>query len=408
MTFKQEYDVIIIGGGLVGASMACALSSLPLNIAIIEAFPFRSNSQPSYDARSIALAYGSKKIFEATDVWQDLEADATPIKHIHVSSKGQFGATRLNAKDESLDALGYVIENRVIGNALLKKIGKCNNIDLICPAQLSTLQIKEKHAETIIETEGNSIQLQAKLIIGADGGNSKVRNLLNIESTTKQYQQTAIISNVTPGKAHNNIAYERFTQQGPIAVLPMTENRCSLVLTVDETNAESVLALNDDDFLRYLEQRFGFRCGGFDKTSARHAYPLSLMQIDEHFKNRAVIIGNAAHTLHPIAGQGFNLGMRDVSTLAEVISNAWHKNQDFGLESVLQQYAELRKKDQKTVARITDNLAKIFSNDFFPLAKARAKGLVIADLAPPIKHLMAKNAMGLSGTLPRLSRGLPL
>ena len=413
MGARKKYDILIVGGGMIGASMACALGDQtieekPLRIAVIEAFPFRSNNQPSYDARSIALAYGSKRIFDSLNLWNDIEKNATAIKHIHVSNKGRFGVTRINAQDEKLDALGYVIENRVIGNALIGRMSEYDNIDLICPAKLENLEINKDKASVTIIQDDKKRTLEAKLVIGADGGNSKVRELLSIESTTKDYQQTAIISNVTPGKPHNNIAYERFTQQGPIAVLPMSDKRCSLVLTVNADQTEDVLAMDDETFLNYLEERFGYRTGGFTKTSKRFSYPLSLMKIKEHYKSRAVIIGNAAHTLHPIAGQGFNLGIRDVSSLAEIITDAIKNKQDIGDISVLKEYQRQREKDQQKVAFITDNLANIFSNEFYPLAKARSKGLLLADLLPGVKHLLAKEAMGTSGTLPKLSRGLPL
>lgn len=407
-TPNTQFDVIIVGGGMVGASLACALSALPLKIAIIEAFPFRSNQQPSYDARSIALAYGSQKIFSTLNLWQDLSDSATPIEHIHISNKGQYGVTRLHAKDESVSALGYVIENRVLGNALLKNIESKKNVHLICPATLEDLSIDQDTATLSIKHENKIRQLSAKLVVGADGAKSKVRDALNIKANTKDYQQTAIISNITPGKCHNNTAYERFTPEGPIAILPMSDNRCSLVMTVDKANEEKVLSLDDAAFLTYLEQRFGFRCGGFVKTSKRHAYPLSLMQTNEHFKSRAVIIGNAAHTVHPIAGQGFNLGIRDVAALADVLSDACNNNEDIGAQSVLAAYMDYRQRDQKNVALITDSLAQIFSNEIFPLTKIRAKGLVITDLLPPIKKCVVKHAMGLTGKLPRLSRGIKL
>ncbi len=408
MSNQEQYDLLIIGGGMIGASMACAIANLPLRIAIIEAFPFRANNQPSYDARSIALAYGSKRIFETLDLWSAMAQDATPIEHIHISNKGQFGVTRLHAKDERLDALGYVLENRIIGNALLEKISGYDNIDLICPAKLESLEIHADQALVTISENDKKRQLQAKLIIGADGGNSKVREILNIKTSTKDYQQTAIISNVTPGKPHQNIAYERFTPQGPIAVLPMSDNRCSLVLTVNSDQTDEVMAMNNESFLAYLEKRFGYRTGGFTQTSKRFSYPLSLMKIKQHYKHRAVIIGNAAHTLHPIAGQGFNLGIRDVSSLAEVIADAVKQQQDIGDISVLEKYKQQRDTDQKKVAFITDSLANIFSNDFYPLAKARSKGLLLVDLMPSTKHLLAKEAMGISGKLPKLSRGVTL
>ncbi len=405
---ENQFDVVIIGGGMVGASMACALASLPIKIAIIEAYPFRSNNQPSYDARSIALAYGSKIIFETLGLWESLQQNATPIEHIHISNKGQFGVTRLHAKDENLEALGYVIENRLLGNSLLEKLNQYSNIHLICPAKLDDLNIHDDYAELNITQNDQAIRLQSKLVIGADGGNSKVREIIDIPEKTKAYKQTAIISNVSPGKPHDNIAYERFTNQGPIALLPMSDNRCSLVLTVNDENKDEVMAMDDTLFLQYLEERFGFRTGGFKKTSKRHAYPLSLMRIEEHYKPRAVIIGNAAHTLHPIAGQGFNLGLRDVAVLADTLANAIVEQKDVGETSVLENYAKLRSKDQKKVAFITDSLAKIYSNDFFLIAKARSKGLAVTDIMPTIKHRVAKEAMGLAGKLPKLSRGLPL
>ena len=404
----NSFDVIIIGGGMVGATMAVALSALPIKIAIVEAFPFHSDTQPSYDARSIALAYGSKRIFETLSVWQSMQANTCPIKKIHVSSQGQIGSTRLNAEEEGLEALGYVVENRIIGNALLEKIASLKNIELICPAKLIGLTFSPEQANVVIEHQAQTISLTGKLVIGADGANSRVRELLNISSSTKSYEQTAIISNVTPAKPHNNIAYERFTPQGPVAVLPMTENRCSLVFTVADKDVETTLALDDQAFLDNLENRFGYRTGGFVKTSKRFAYPLSLMKVKQHFSHRAVIIGNAAHSLHPIAGQGFNLGIRDVSSLAEIIADALRNQQDFGSENVLQQYELSRKKDQTNVAFITDSLAQVFSNSLLPLANLRSKGLILSDVVSPLKHTMAKHAMGLSGKLPRLSRGLPL
>ncbi len=391
-----------------GATLAVALAKLPLQIAVIEAFPFRSNNQPSYDARSVALNYGSKKVFKSLAVWSELEAAASPIKKIHVSSQGQFGVTRLNAQDEGLDALGYVIENRVLGNVLLKQIEQHDNVTLICPAQLTDLSFNEDQAQVRIVQQDKSIPLNAQLIVGADGENSKVRELLDINVHKKDYQQTAIVSNVTPGKPHDNIAYERFTPEGPIAILPMTENRCSLVFTVASQASASIMELDDKDFLNELEKRFGFRTGGFSKTSKRFCYPLSLMKIDKHFKQRAVIIGNAAHALHPIAGQGFNLGVRDVASLVEVIADALRQQSDIGSSDVLALYEKARKKDQNTVARITDGLAQVFSNTLFPLTKLRSRGLLLADVIPPIKHSMAQHAMGLAGRLPRITRGLPL
>jgi len=408
MDTQTDFDVLIVGGGMVGASMACTLGNQNLSVGVIEAFPLRSNSQPSYDARSIALAYGSRKILESLGIWKLLKSDITPIKKIHISDQGHFGVTRLDSNQEGVDALGYVVENRIIGSALNEKLAQFDNIQLICPAKLIDLNLEEEFATITVEQDSQQRVLKSKLIIAADGGNSAVRKQLDIDSHHWEYGQTAVISTVSPRKSHNNIAYERFTASGPVALLPLSENRCSLVLTVRDENKEEILALNDAQFLSHLEQRFGYRLGGFHKTAKRSAYPLSMMRAKEHIRNRVVFIGNAAHTVHPIAGQGFNLGIRDVSQLAETLIVNHRANRDLGSLEVLKQYEKRRKPDQIKVAAITDTLARVFSNEFAPLAHIRSSGLFLADVIPPLKHQIARQAMGITGRLPRLSRGLAI
>lgn len=406
MKTQHDFDVIIVGGGMVGASMACTLGDQNLSVAVIEAFPLRSNAQPSYDARSIALAYGSRKILQSLEIWDQLKNKVTPIKKIHISDQGSFGITRLDSQQEGVDALGYVVENRIIGTALTEKLAQFANIELICPAKLIKLSLTEDHASLVLEQENTQRTLTCKLVIAADGGNSGVRKQLGIDIHHWEYGQSAVISTVSPRKPHHNIAYERFTSSGPVALLPLGENRCSLVLTVRDENKAEILALSDAKFLSLLEQRFGFRMGGFHKTAKRVAYPLSMMRTKEPIRKRVVLIGNAAHTVHPIAGQGFNLGIRDVSQLAETLILNHRCGVDIGALEVLKQYQKRRKPDQIKVAVITDTLARVFSNQFAPLAHLRSSGLLLTDILPPIKHQIAQQAMGITGSLPRLSRGL--
>ena len=416
-----DKDILIVGGGMVGASMACALANLGYRIGVIEAFAFsrpsgstgqtnnQSNMQPSFDARSIALAEGSRRIFDTLGLWDDMVDSACPIQTIHISDQGHWGNTRLRAEEMGVDGLGYVIENRAIGAALMAKLDRSENVELIAPANLIGLQADTHHARAIIEKESHSHSLSARLIIAADGGNSAVRKLLSIGTDQTDYDQTAIIANVGTNQNHQQIAYERFTRTGPLALLPMTgDKRYSLVLTVKQNQAHDILSLDDENFLALLQARFGFRAGRFVRTSKRHAYPLSLVRIQKHTDDRVVFIGNAAHTLHPVAGQGFNLGIRDVAALAQVLADAKEQSQDPGETSTLTRYEQWRLKDQDNVARITDSLVKIFSNDLFPLNRVRSKGLIATNLMPAAKTSVARHAMGLSGRMTKLARGIPL
>ena len=402
----QHYDLLIIGGGMVGASLACALANQPLRVGVVEAVPFRSDAQPSYDDRSIALAYGSRKIFEGIGLWQQVKEIATPIKKIHISDRGHFGATRMDAAHEGYPALGYVVENRDLGQLFAKQLSSFSNIELICPAQLKHFTINANDAEVVIERDGKIETLTTQLIIGADGGRSAVRQLSGISHSTDDYLQNAVIANISPGKDHQNVAYERFTDSGPLALLPMSDGRCSLVWTVDRDKVDEVMAWNDETFLARLQARFGMRLGLLQKIGKRKAYPLALVRADEHIRPRLALIGNAAHVLHPIAGQGFNLGIRDVAALAQVIVEA--KDNDIGLLSVLNQYDQWRKRDQRCVTGLTDGLVRIFSNQITPLVMGRNSGLLAVDIIPPVKRALMRQTMGLAGKLPKLARGIPL
>ena len=419
---NTDFDLIIIGGGLVGASLACALANSSLRIAIIEAFPFKPDDteyQPAFDARSVALSYTSKQVFDGIGLWKLInKLGVAAIKKIHVSDRGHAGVTRLNASDENVDALGYVVETRVIGKALFESLAKQKNVTVIAPAKLKNFDLTAECTSANIEVSNydNLVEnktLTAKLLVAADGDNSFVRRLSGVRIKQRNYEQSAVIANVSVDKAHNNQAFERFTDSGPLALLPMaaTNNeahRFSLVWTINSTEQEEIMSWDDEMFLRKLKERFGERAGQFIHVSKRHTYPLSLMRAQEHVRERMAIIGNAAHTLHPVAGQGFNLGLRDVAALSQVLNDAVLENKDIGDLTILNTYADWRRRDHIQTAMATDGLVRIFSNNFLPLAALRNLGLIVVDLIPPLKKVFARHAMGFVGKLPRLGRGLKL
>jgi len=404
----NDYDILIVGGGMVGASLARAISGLGLKTGIIEAYPYNSDAQPSYDDRAIALAWGSRLILEGMGTWDRLQSEVEPILDVHISDRGHCGFSRLNHKKEGVEALGYVATGHALGQALLQGVGDLADIELICPARLNHFVIKSDHAEVHIDRDGKTQRLKTKLLIGADGVESIVRKKAGIELIEKPYDQTAIIANITPGKLHNNVAYERFTDSGPLAMLPMTEGRCSLVWTAWDHEVDEIMGLSDEQFLARLQQRFGFRLGRLQHTGQRSAYPLKLRQAKEQYRSRLVLIGNAAHAVHPVTGQGYNLGIRDVSALAEVLAGAANERRDPGQLSVLKAYADWRQQDHDRVLQITDTLARVFANPLKSVTAARNLGLIGLDFIPSLKHLAARQFMGMNGRLPRLSRGLPI
>jgi len=410
---QTDFDLVIVGGGMVGASLACALGNLPIKVAMIEAFNPKLDTPPSYDDRAIALSYGTSQIFRALGLWDKLATQSTAIKQIHVSDRGHLGVTRIDHNEENVDALGYVITARDLGQVLYSALAQYRNLQILKPAQLTDVSFSDTQVNATVSINTESADdatntISAKLLVAADGGNSSVRHLLKINAQEFDYQQTAITANVSLSRPHNNIAYERFTSQGPLALLPMNAERCSLVWTRKRNEVQSILELSDEDFLQRLQREFGGRAGQFTRVGQRHAYPLKLLKANTQVQKRVTLIGNAAHTLHPIAGQGFNLGMRDVATLAQIVMEHHHAGDDIGLLRVLQPYQQWRQQDHQRIIGFTDSLVKIFSNQFAPLALARNIGLLATDIIPPLKHLLAEHTMGMAGKLPRLARGLPL
>jgi 2-octaprenyl-6-methoxyphenol hydroxylase len=334
-------------------------------------------------------------------------AEAEPIREIHVSDRGHFGFTHLSAREEAVPALGYVATARQLGQVLLARLRECADVDWLAPAEVVAVAHDAHSAHLTLERGGERRVVSAALLAAADGGQSFVRRQLDLPVRQWTYGQSAVVTNVTPGRAHRGRAFERFTDSGPLALLPMSEGRCAVVWTVRDEQLDSVMALDDEAFLEALQTRFGHRLGAFRRVGRRASYPLQLLRVRESVQQRVVLLGNAAHTLHPIAGQGFNLGLRDVAALVEEVSGAHREGRDIGETAVLQAYRAWRHDEQRQVALATDGLARLFSNPLPPLRLGRNLGLLAVDLLPFARHRLARAAMGIAGRLPRLARGLP-
>ncbi len=408
----NNYDVIIAGGGMVGSSLALALEPLGLSVAIVEPVARTSMSQPSFDDRSTALSRSTQRMFEAMGLWHEIVAAATPISSIHVSDKGRFGFSHIDAEEQGVEALGYVVINRVLGGVLQAALENVATLDFFCPARIVAASCgSETVMVTTADDHGKSGNLTCKLLVAADGANSSVREMLGITAKQVAYGQRAIIGNVLTEKPLNNCAYERFTADGPLALLPVVDERAGFVWTVSEQDADRVLGLDDQAFLAEMQQSFGYRLGSFSKVGKRASYPLALSKALRLTAQRAVLVGNAAHGLHPVAAQGFNLGLRDVAALCDCIADTLHESgsiADIGNAELLARYAQWRSSDQKKLVGFTDGIVRLFSSSRAPVRLLRDVGMLGFDLVPGVRSLFAKHTMGLAGHLPRLSRGVPL
>lgn len=411
---EHHYDVIIAGGGMIGTCLALALAPLKLRVAVVEPVQRGATEQPSFDERSTALSRSTQRMFEAMRLWPEVVAASTPIKHIHVSDQGRFGFSHIDAEEQRVDALGYVVINRVLGEVLQSRIGKVAGLDWISPARITAVRSDDDAQRVSIEKGDRDLELSCRLLVAADGANSSVREMIGIGATRVDYQQMAVIGNLLPQKPMKNIAYERFTFAGPMAVLPIADERAAFVWTLSPDAANDVLQLPDEEFTRQLRQAFGGRLGEFSKVGKRVAYPLALSKANGLTGHRSVLVGNSAHGLHPVAAQGFNLGMRDVAALCDCLFDAQqdslHSDVDFdpGNQAVLDRFADWRRTDQGKVVRFTDGLVRLFANPAKPVALLRNIGMLGFDLVPGVRRLFARHTMGLAGTLPRLSRGVPL
>jgi len=404
---KNHYDIVIAGGGMIGTSLGLALAPLKLRIAVVEAVARAEKQQPSFDDRSTALSRSSQRMFEAMGLWQDIARSSTPIKSIHVSDRGRFGFSHIDAQEQGVEALGYVAINRTLGDVLHEALCGVHGVELVCPGKITTVDLGPDTASVGVETvDGGSRRLSCDLLVASDGANSSIRDMVGISASRVDYEQVAIVGNLATEKPPDNRAFERFTDTGPIAMLPVKDDRTAFVWTTAPARAGVLMQKPDDEFTNQLQEAFGNRLGAFSRVGKRAVYPLALSKASRLFERRCVLIGNAAHGLHPVAAQGFNLGLRDVAALSDCIADA--QVNDVGDAEILEKYAKWRHTDQRQLVRITDGIVRIFGSAKAPVRVLRNLGMLGFDLVPGVRSLFAKHMMGLTGRLPRLSRGLPL
>jgi len=403
-TLATQYDVVVVGGGLVGASFALNLSQQindsVYRILVVEAADsINFNQQPSFDSRSTALSFGSRQIFETMNLWSAITPLVEPIVEIQVSDRGHFGRTTLSSAEQGVEALGYVIENRELGSILGEAMQASSGVSVLAPATITQIKPGRSGMELTVAREEQLTKLSAKLVVLADGGRSSICESLGIDQTKTDYGQHAVITNVAFERPHSGVAFERFTESGPLAVLPLSDfqksNRGSLVWSVSESSREELLNCDEEIFRSMLTQYFGERLGRIMQIGKRVAYPLSLTLAREQVRPGLVLLGNVAHTLHPVAGQGLNLALRDSAALVRQLVIAKEQQVDPGEVKNLQAYLESQNQDQFESVLFTDQTVKLFSNNQWGQSAIRKLGLLGLELMPSMRSRFARSAMGL-------------
>ncbi|MFT5116496.1 MAG: 2-polyprenyl-6-methoxyphenol 4-hydroxylase [Kiritimatiellia bacterium] len=434
MAMDNAQGIVIIGGGMVGISLALMLSKAlskthpRMPIVLIEKCPFPEKNttpslQSSLDTRATALSAGSVKLLQDIDCWQALSHQAEPISDIHISDRGHYAGTLLHASDYAVDALGYVVENSALGQCLLQQL-HATTVKCIAPATVEQCRFTRQGVELslqqnnvsseLVSNEKNKI-LQADLVLIADGADSPLSKSLGIETQTTQYQQSAIITNVALAKPHKGTAYERFTDQGPLALLPLGDrdgmHRASVVWTRETKQIDGLMQLSDEGFLQQLQHCFGYRADHILQVGKRQVYPLQLLQATEQVRSHLVLMGNAAHFLHPVAGQGFNLSLRDCATLASVLSSSatlpssssgsdcasekYTTYTNLGDYKILKEYLSRRETDQQLTVGLTHALVNTFSSSKLSVSVLRQCGLLSLQALPRVKTQLAQQMMGM-------------
>lgn len=413
-SLNTDYDLVIAGGGLVGGSFALLLNTLllkvmpsqrQLRILLVDSSTLSHETTDTgrpYDARSTALSWGSRLIFEQAGLWDSLATGLTAIRDIHVSDKGHAGATRLNSDAMNVDALGYVAENTHLNQVITSALMHSTHIAVCAPASIVNVKPVQQGVELLVDSGGQAmVQISSRLLVIADGGRSSLCEQLGITLTRRPYGQQALISNISFEKPHLGCAFERFTDTGPLAVLPLAdidgEHRASLVWTLADAQVAEIMALPDEAFLAALQQRFGYRLGKLTRVGERVLYPLSLTLANEQIRPGIVLLGNVAHALHPVAGQGLNLALRDARELADIIAevSASGGPELIGDYQCLQRYVQRQQVDQQQTVFFSDQVTRLFSNANPLLALGRNIGLLGMDLVPPAKQWFSRQAMGM-------------
>ncbi len=377
---------------MAGMTLALAIDSLAhgkLRVAVVEAYQVDHQAHPGFDSRSIALSHGTVQILQQLNLWQQIEPVATAIKHIHVSDQSHAGMTDIDCQDIAASALGYVVELADVGRIYHHKAMQSSQIELLCPNSVTDIERLQTHN---VVTLDNGEQLQCQLLVAADGAISACCAQIGMSLREHDFNQVAVIANIRTQVAHDGRAFERFTHQGPVALLPMSDNRMSLVWCLRPEQAKKVLGLSDAEFLLNLQTEFGWRLGQLTEVGERASYPLLLRYRENNVSHRFAIVGNAAQTLHPIAGQGFNLGIRDVASLAEELVSSL---EDVGRYSVLSRFKHRRVEDRTRTIEMTSSLVHLFSNDYLTMRIGRNLGLAMMDNVPQLKSPLLLRTLGL-------------
>ncbi|TMP29270.1 2-octaprenyl-6-methoxyphenyl hydroxylase [Pseudoalteromonas rubra] len=386
----QHFDVLIVGGGMAGATAAVTIKKqLPdSRIAVIEAFEPKAAHHPSFDDRSLALAEQSVSYLRTLGLFDPHWTFAEPITQVHVSDRGHFGKTTITHDEFAVEALGYVVEVNPYGAYLHQQLSKLD-IALYCPAKITSLHQQQTQVDVVLDSDET---LSGKLLVVADGAQSPTRSKLNIGFDSVAYEQGALIANVQISDNHQGQAFERFTEHGPMALLPMSNNRYSLVWCMPQQELDTLRECDETEFLARLQSAFGYRAGMFERVGRRTSYPLVLGRVEQLVHHRCVLIGNAAHAIHPIAGQGFNLGLRDIQALVAQLQQT--EREQWGSHAFTQSYKTARESDINRVMTLTDSLVRLFSNDSRMLALGRSCGLLSMSLFSQLKAPLARQLMG--------------
>jgi 2-octaprenyl-6-methoxyphenol hydroxylase len=408
---RTSRDIVIAGGGMVGVSLALQLGAvLPedTSILLVESFPFpralkggKPEYHPSFDARSTALSYSSRLIYEKIQVWEDLQQWLCAIDSIHVSSRGRFGSTLLHARDHDWPALGYVVENAWLGNALIQALYRQGRVEVRSPAKVVGAIAAGSGVSLQLEGEGDTT-IDAGLLLVADGANSGLREQLGVAVEEKLYRQHALVANIASAESHGGCAYERFTDEGPVALLPLLaaaggEHRSALVWTLPPDQAKHLQACPEQAFLATLQDRFGYRLGRLLQVGERHSYPLALVQSSEQVRQGVVVMGNAAHALHPVAGQGYNLALRDVAELGAALAAGMAAGLPPGDLATLEGYHRRQLPDQDRTINFSDRVPALFMHADPLLGLGRDLALAGLDMMPGLKREFVRYAAGVAG-----------
>ena len=404
----RTFDITIIGAGAVGSCLAYALSKIGFSVALIEKTAVSAEQQPAFDERHLGFSRSTKVALQGLGLWQAMSAQAVDVSRIHVSSKGQFGSVVLDAEDEGLESLGYVLSAREIGRVLHEAIAQCENIHVYAPAKLVSATVSKQSAVIELQHDGKSLTLETDLLVGADGAQSQVRELFDIGVTRWEYEQSAVIANLDVNSLPTGIAYERFIKDGAIALLPRSTSGYAAVCSVVDAEADRLMAMSDDDFVSYMQSNMGGRLSRITAVGQRYRFPLALVRAKEAVRDRLVLIGNAAHYIHPVAAQGFNLSMRDVAALVEVLGKARAEGIQPGSLQILEDYAQWRKQDEHIMVAFTDSLIRLFGNPLLPIAMFRQKGLLALRYMTPLRKLFTHAVTGRLGRQAALMRGVAL